>query len=42
MRSTNAVINDSLRVVESFFVNGESLTVNGTLALSSTTLQNTF
>jgi hypothetical protein len=42
LHSTDAVINDPISVVESFFVDGQSLTINGTLVLTSTSLQNTF
>lgn len=42
LHSTDAVINDPLSVVESFFMDSKSLTVNGTLVLTSTSLQNTF
>ena len=38
--SPSTVVNDTLTVVQSFFVDSESLTVNGTLALSGRTLQN--
>lgn len=42
LRSTNVVISDNANVVESFFTDAQSLTLNGTLAFSSATIQNAF
>lgn len=39
--STNTLISDSLSVVEAFLLDGRSFTLNGTLALTGTTLQTT-
>ena len=39
--STNITISDSLTLVQSLLLDGQSFTLNGNLALSSTTLQNT-
>ncbi|HZR19686.1 MAG TPA: hypothetical protein VFE51_20545 [Verrucomicrobiae bacterium] len=40
--STNIVVDDNLRVVETLFLDGQSFTLNGNLSLTSTTLQNIF
>jgi hypothetical protein len=39
--STNVVLNDSLAVVQNLFIDGQSLTVNGNLTLTNTTIQST-
>jgi hypothetical protein len=41
MHSINIVVNDSLSVVQSLLLDGQSFTLNGKLALTSTTLSNT-
>ena len=41
IHSTNIVVSDSLSVVQNLFLDGESFTLDGTLNLTSTTLQNT-
>jgi hypothetical protein len=39
--STNTVISDSISLVQTFLVDGQSFTLDGNLAFTSTTLQNT-
>jgi hypothetical protein len=39
--SLNTVLSDSISVVQSLFIDGQSFTVNGALNLTSTTVQNT-
>jgi hypothetical protein len=42
IHSTNIVVSDSLSVVQTFLLDGESFTLNGTINLTSTSLQNVF
>ena len=42
MHSTNAVVNDNMRIVESFFTDAQRFTLNANITFSSATLQNDF
>jgi hypothetical protein len=42
IHSTNIVVSDSVCVVETFLLDGQSFTLDGTINLTSTTLQNVF